>query len=557
MPDRIAQLEDRVDDLERRLQALEGVSAGPARGKPAPEPSLDDGFVASASVHIGRVLLIFGGAYLLRAVTDFQFVPTAFGIFLGASYALVWLYMALRTARREDQRAAAAFYGITSVLLALPLLFEAHDRFELLSAPQSVAALFAYSTLALGVGAVRELRSLFWLATVGGIVTAVAFLIVSHAAIPVVLFLLAQGLATLWIVYARHWLVPHWIGAVGANGGVALLIALSGNAQWSIGTKTPAVFALVLLVAYLGSFAIRSHRQGRDLGVFEAVQALAVVGIAFAASVAGGVVREAAVGGIGLVFGITAYLLAAGPETRRARGRNHYFYSTLGLFLVLGSAPMLAGAQFAAAAWALLAVAFAWVSGRTGRVSLSLQCAVLLLAAGMASGMLTAGLIALAGDGAAGWPVITPRQAGIVMATVACLFIPVAQKSGRWGAMAGLPQLVVLALSVWEVGGGFVAVAGPGLAGAGNESVDPGVLAALRTAVLCIAACTLALSSRFARWPEARWLVYPVLVIVGVKLFAEDFPHGQPATLFVALAFIGGALLLVARLLTRRARQGE
>ena len=56
------------------------------------------------------------------------------------------------------------------------------------------------------------------------------------------------------------------------------------------------------------------------------------------------------------------------------------------------------------------------------------------------------------------------------------------------------------------------------------------------------------------RAPEARWLAYPVLLLVGIKLFIEDFPHGQAATLFVALAFVGSALLLVARLLRREAK---
>ncbi|NIN82619.1 MAG: hypothetical protein GTO39_19010, partial [Pseudomonas stutzeri] len=41
----------------------------------------------------------------------------------------------------------------------------------------------------------------------------------------------------------------------------------------------------------------------------------------------------------------------------------------------------------------------------------------------------------------------------IAATTVACLFIPVAQHSERWGTLAGVPQLIVLALSVWEVGG--------------------------------------------------------------------------------------------------------
>ncbi|NIN82620.1 MAG: hypothetical protein GTO39_19015, partial [Pseudomonas stutzeri] len=41
------------------------------------------------------------------------------------------------------------------------------------------------------------------------------------------------------------------------------------------------------------------------------------------------------------------------------------------------------------------------------------------------------------------------------------------------------------------------------------------------------------------------------LVLVGVKLFIEDFPHGQPLSLFVALAIVGSALIVVARLLGR------
>ncbi len=117
--------------------------------------------------------------------------------------------------------------------------------------------------------------------------------------------------------------------------------------------------------------------------------------------------------------------------------------------------------------------------------------------------------------------------------------------------LAGVPQLIVLALSVWEVGGLMVVYFAPVLAGAGTAEANQAVLAALRTAVLSISSVTLALSSRYQRWPEARWLVYPVLVLVGIKLFLEDFPNGQPVTLFVALALVGSALILVAKLLGR------
>ena len=225
------------------------------------------------------------------------------------------------------------------------------------------------------------------------------------------------------------------------------------------------------------------------------------------------------------------------------------------LLLVVGSALLLAPVH-AAALWSLLAVTLAWSSGRFARVSLSLQCTFLLIAAGVGSGLLDTGLVALAGGLPDAWPAMLPWHALVAVATVACLFIPVAQRSERWGKLAGLPQLIVLALSVWEVGGLIVVVAAPLLVDFGAAEPSRAVLAALRTAVLAAASVTLAVSSRLPRWPEARWLVYPVLVLVGIKLFVEDFPYGQPVTLFIALALVGSALILVARLLAPRSSRG-
>ena len=220
------------------------------------------------------------------------------------------------------------------------------------------------------------------------------------------------------------------------------------------------------------------------------------------------------------------------------------------MLLVVGSALVLSPA-IAAAVWSLLALAMAFASGRYDRVALSLQCTFLLVAAGISSGILDTGWQALAGGAPEIWPALLPWHVIVALTTVACLFIPVAQHSDRWGSAAGLPQLVVLALSVWEVGGLIVVIAAPMIAGVATADSNLAVLAALRTSVLAAASVTLALSSRHRRWPEARWLVYPVLVLVGIKLFLEDFPNGQPVTLFVALALVGSALMLVAKLLSR------
>ncbi|MDH3417559.1 MAG: hypothetical protein OEM64_14720, partial [Gammaproteobacteria bacterium] len=168
MQDRVAALESRLAAVEQRLNVLEGAQPGLSTSiEEAATPNLGEGFLSNASTLIGRVLLIFGGAYLLRAITDLNFVPTAFGILLGASYALLWLFMAYRKGGIEDQRASAMFYGGASVFLALPLLAEAVTRFALLSGRQGVIALALFCVLALLVAVARNLRSLGWLVIAG------------------------------------------------------------------------------------------------------------------------------------------------------------------------------------------------------------------------------------------------------------------------------------------------------------------------------------------------------------------------------------------------------
>jgi len=309
--------------------------------------------------------------------------------------------------------------------------------------------------------------------------------------------------------------------------GVVVLAVLSASDRWSVQALTPFLLAATLLAAYLGSFAIRTHIRGQDVRIFEMVQGLVVIGISFLAVV------------------IASYV---GHEILTEAGIMSLM---MGLILVVAGSALVVSPGKAAAAWSVMALAMAWFSGRHGRVALSLQCTFLLVAAGVASGILTTGLQAFAGDVVSVWPELLSWHVVIALTTVACLFIPVAQQSERWGVFAGLPQLIVLALSVWEVGGLLVVLLAPVLANAGSPDADLAKLAALRTAVLAASSVTLALSSRFKRWPEARWLVYPVLILVGFKLFLEDFPNGRPVTHFVAFALVGSALILVAKLLSR------
>jgi hypothetical protein len=78
---------------------------------------------------------------------------------------------------------------------------------------------------------------------------------------------------------------------------------------------------------------------------------------------------------------------------------------------------------------------------------------------------------------------------------------------------------------------------------------DPAVAAVLRTAILAALALGLALASRRGAWPELGWLVYPLVVLGGVKLLLQDLRHGRPATLVLSLALYGAVLVLAPRLM--------
>ena len=363
----LADLEARLSNVEKRLAALEGAAEPESEPDIADAaPTLGDGFAALASAHIGRVLLIFGGAYLLRAITEFQFVPIAIGLLMGAVYAVFWLFMAYRKGGVADQRANAAFFGGTSVLLTLPLLHEATTNFPLLTGVQGVVAVAVYCVLALTVAAVRDLRSLAWLATAGGIAAATASLIASHTAVPVAIFLLLLGISSLWAVYWRDWMGLQWLGAVGANLGVLAVVTLVGNEHWSIEPRMPFVIAVSLLTVYLLSFTFHTHVRGRLVGIFEAAQALMAGGLVLGAAVMavrGGHLGLETAGALGVILGLGGYALAIARDTRRLRYINFFYYSTFALAFLLAGTALLMPPTIAAVIWALLAVAMAWVSG--------------------------------------------------------------------------------------------------------------------------------------------------------------------------------------------------
>ena len=84
--------------------------------------------------------------------------------------------------------------------------------------------------------------------------------------------------------------------------------------------------------------------------------------------------------------------------------------------------------------------------------------------------------------------------------------------------------------------------------GAGWGADDAGVLATARTAILSGLAVLAAWLHRPGAFSSLGPLAYPLLAAIGLKLAFADLRESTAATLFIALACYGAALVLVPRI---------
>jgi hypothetical protein len=191
--------------------------------------------------------------------------------------------------------------------------------------------------------------------------------------------------------------------------------------------------------------------------------------------------------------------------------------------------------------------------GRIGRLFLLLHGAAYLVAAGFASGTLGYAVWAFASGQTGVWR--HPGLAAPVVAAAGLLAAWLAAGEGRGEAHphARWLRFVIILVAVSAVGGVAVGLLAPVVAGAASGTVDPGVLATLRTVVLALAALAVAWIGRHDGFREWAWLVSPLLVVTGLKMVAQDFMQSSPATMFVALACYGAAMIFAPRLRRRQA----
>ena len=556
--ERLRQIDDAVDCLARRLERLEraalpggdlaAVRAAEAGSVPLPHapPSDAVGLLSLA----GRTCLVLGGAYLLRALTESGHIPSTTGVLLGLIYAVGWLVAADRAGSTS-----ALFHGVATILIGLPIVWEAAGRFGFLSPMQGAAAMAAVLALALTVAWHRRLQALAAVTVFGAVATSLALLVSLERVVPFATLLVGLAGAVLWVAYHRGW---TWLAAVtGVTADVALLAALMRALATPPRDSSGAVLGLqiALLAVYFGSFAARALRR-HPLGIFEYVQGALVLGVGLGGAIALARAGSLATGSIGaatLASAVAAYGIAFGPmRSRRASGATLHFFTTLGLVLALvGGRLLLADAPYALAlsAGALAAVGM----GRWTRSPvLMVHGALALTAASMFSGA-----VALIGrvwlSALPVWPIVSPPTWAVIAAALVCFTLPARRDDTSNALVVTAVRVGLAALTVAGLGTFVVLWIGPLLIG---TTPVAGSIATLKSLVLAGSTVCLAWTRGAAGLVELSRLTYPLLIAGGLKILVEDLLTSRPATLVVALAAYGAALILAPRLLRSHPKLG-
>jgi hypothetical protein len=504
----VAALAESLRSVEARVAALEGAAA-PANPRPVPVPPAEpvpatsaapESPLSSYAVLAGKCLFVLAGAFLVRALTDSGTLPRGAGVALGLAYALTWLVVADRTGRNGSATAATAAtaWGVTALVIACPLVWEASTRFNVLRPTAAAAVLFAVAAAALGASVHRDLHALAWAAVLSVLPTACLLLFTTHALVTFGALLVVLVAGTWAASSRRGWAGLPWLPAVVADllvlEAVWIVARPEGLPEAYAGLSRGAVLALalVLFAVSLAGTVRRVFRRAGTPDAFEAIQlGAALFLVVFAVS------RLTPLAGLppSLVWGLAGFAAAVAPAR------------------IAGS----------------IAPAYG---------------AVLLLMAAVVSGLFGFARHAFIGSPVTGMP--APDSLVVLALSAAATALLVGRMRAGAGGTAARGAMFALAC-VSITGAGALAVLGLALVVAPDG--EPGRTAAVRGAVLAAASVLLASLRRLPTLAPLARLTYPVLAIAGLKLLIDDLPHGRPSTLVATFVVYGAALIIVPRIL--------
>lgn len=538
----------------KRAVTLPGTPVAPrqAPGEDEELPAIALDFTSFLTLS-GRSLIILGGAYLIRAITESRTLPAPAGVALGLAYAVLWILAAGRAAGK-GLKGDATFHAVVATAIAFPLIYEATVRFHFLGHQSSAIALVFLSALSLAIAWRFSHQIMAWIITVAALMTALVLMANTGAVISFGAFLLVLGLSTLWLGYDREWTLLRWPVALAVD-----FVAL-GLVLRAIGPERPDPpamvigFLMALVGSYIASFAVRTLIRGRDIVPFEIIQTAVSLLLGLGGSVVVVRATHAAVeplGAISLALGVGSYAVAY-AFIRRTHGQsvNFYFYTVLALVFALAGLRLLLGDTLLILSFCALAVIVTLLGRRFIHPALLLHGFAYLFGAAWVSGLLKDAGSSILGDAAA-----HVRESGwsgwlVLVASVGCALTLNRKRESQVGLMTRVARLGQVGLLVFLLGGTTIYLVVVLITRLLGHPLAQGGIATLRTVVFACSAVALAASARRWKIHEMGWLAWVLLGGTGLKVLVEDLRYSGPSLLFMAFAIIGIAFILVPRLLS-------
>ena len=549
---RLRALEEAVAGLSGRLSAIE--HGEPARDHPGTAPLVAASDVQATRANltgvlplIGRSLIVLAGAFLLRALTESERVPGQTGAIFGLGYATLWLAAADRQPGSPSQL-SRVFHGLVALVIAVPLLWEATTRFQVFSPGASAATLAVFTLVTLAVAWHRHLQILAGVATIGAALAMPALAIATNATSPFALVAVALVAVTWVLGETRGW---RWLAWPAGSAELLLVVILLGRA-FARPPLEPAGFVLgvlaLLLAVSTAPFVIRALRETAGARVFDGVHALVVVPICLVGLSAGAAqatsIGVGAMGTVMIAAGASLYWLAfVRVLPHQGAGRNFYTGTSVALaYLVVGVSQLLPGPA-AALLLSTFALGALWWGGRLGLAVLALHATLLLAVAAVECGLVAAVIGVWIGWPGA-WPALPVISIVVLAALVGAVVYGITRAPATPRRLNSAAHVVLNALAFVAIGGAVLIWLGPVIAG-----TPPALsaLATLKTSVLATSGVVLSIIGRQVRWREIGWLAYPVLAVGALQLLVEHVAVSHAATMFVALAIYGVALVIASR----------
>ena len=553
----VEQLGDRLRDLESRIASLESfviaerLPQPEARPTPTPLvarrasppralPELESS--ARAFPTVGKAVLGFAGAFLLRALAESGSVPKLPVLIIAILYACFWMIWSART----KDRFASVTYAVTSTLILSPMLWEATVRFQSMPATASASILVAFIVLTLVLASRHDLQVIPWIATLASGSTAVALIVGTRELIPLTLALLAIAAAVETSACLGHELTFRVIPAIAADFTLWLSLYILGSENVPEGYRSVAPSTLIALCALLPAIygigvTFRMFVQRHRISIFEIAQLAASFGLA-----AFGIMRAShntAAPAVGVLFLLLAGICYWGTLSRFAaesHTRNRRVSATWAAALLVAGAFLLLPDNFQIPFLCAAALLTAVLYTRSAKLSLGLHASFYLAAA-----MSVSSLPSYVWNSLAGTVPASPDWRALTVALSAALCYAVESRKEMDQGRRRLLWLVPAGIAAFTIAGW--AVAATVRVASGQIELAASHLSMIRTVVICLLALVLGVASR-RRHLELRWIAYAAVALGTLKLVLEDLRFGNPASLVVSFVFYGLILILLPRM---------